>query len=124
MKNPRYDDLGQRVTDCCGTYSTYVDVTLCCKSCYQEVNIGQGDGTEFREGVTEDEYFAAHFAAEDQRIVAQKNRWLTHLELGRPSHFRHQDALKRAQVASGDAAVQAVNEALRLDRIGLDLEEE
>jgi len=58
MSSPRYDELGQRVTDCCGAYSTYVEATLCCKRCYQEVPTGQGDGYEFKKGITEDEYFA------------------------------------------------------------------
>ncbi len=45
----RYDDDGQRTTDCCGSYSTYcgdgrgADV-LCCKNCYEGVPGGQGDG--------------------------------------------------------------------------------
>jgi len=60
----RYDKLGQRMTDCCGCYSTYHDDTLICKRCYNEVDFGEGDGTEFRPGVTADEYFEAHFAAE------------------------------------------------------------
>tara|TARA_R110002020_G_scaffold111964_2_gene258121 strand:- start:671 stop:871 length:201 start_codon:yes stop_codon:yes gene_type:complete len=64
MKTPRYDDLGQRVTDCCGTYSTYFDATLVCKKCYHAVPIGQGDGNEFKEGVTADAYFAAAFSQE------------------------------------------------------------
>ena len=37
----------QRVTDCCGAYSTYHDQTLCCKRCWNEVEIGEGDGNEF-----------------------------------------------------------------------------
>ncbi len=64
----RYDDLGQRTTDCCGCYSTYMDDgqggdVLCCKACYNEVDVGQGDGTEFKAGVTEASYwkgFADH----------------------------------------------------------------
>ena len=44
----RYDKDGQRVTSCCGSYSTYHDETLCCKSCYNEVDFGEGDGSEFR----------------------------------------------------------------------------
>lgn len=39
-------DDGQRLTDCCGTYSTYCEETLCCKACYHEVDVGQGDGSE------------------------------------------------------------------------------
>jgi hypothetical protein len=47
---PRYDRNGQRLTDCCGVYSTYSDETLCCKKCWHTVEIGQGDGSEYREG--------------------------------------------------------------------------
>lgn len=50
-KTYRYDELGTRVTDCCGAFSTFMDdggggETLCCKRCYSEVPDGQGDGTE------------------------------------------------------------------------------
>lgn len=45
----RYDsESGIRVTDCCGTYSTYMGDTLCCKACCHEVSSGQGDGSEYR----------------------------------------------------------------------------
>jgi len=37
----------QRLTDCCGTMSTYSDDALCCKKCWAEVDFGQGDGGEF-----------------------------------------------------------------------------
>lgn len=66
----RYDEHGQRVTDCCGTYSTYMDdgsgedMVLCCKRCYQEVGFGEGDGEEFRPGVEPSDYYAAMFATE------------------------------------------------------------
>ncbi len=42
----RYDDDGMRLTDCCGAHSTYSqsDATLCCKACWHEVSIGEGDG--------------------------------------------------------------------------------
>ena len=46
----KYDEHGCRLTDCCGTYSTYMDdehdVVLCCKKCYEQVPLGQGDGSE------------------------------------------------------------------------------
>ena len=64
----RYDDLGQRVTGCCGCYSTYMEIDaqgtqgLCCKVCYERVGPGEGDGTEFREGVTADAYYKEAFA--------------------------------------------------------------
>jgi hypothetical protein len=43
----RYDEHGMRLTNCCGAHSTYVDEVLCCKICYEETPIGQGDGNEF-----------------------------------------------------------------------------
>jgi len=53
-----YDTHGQRLTNCCGCYSTYCDEDLCCKRCYGTVSDGQGDGTEYKvkhtEGDTED----------------------------------------------------------------------
>ena len=55
----RYDEGGQRLTTCCGCYSTYYDADLVCKSCYHIVPHGEGDGTEFREGVTVDSYWEA-----------------------------------------------------------------
>ena len=43
----KYDEHGCRLTDCCGTYSTYMDGdVLCCKKCYEQVPLGQGDGSE------------------------------------------------------------------------------
>jgi len=68
----RYDAGGQRVTSCCGCYSTYCDAVLCCKNCYNEVEIGEGDGSEFRFGVDEDLYYSDVFAAEElaaERLV-------------------------------------------------------
>ncbi len=66
----RFDDLGQRLTTCCAAYSTYMDASsdpafdqvLCCKACYNEVPIGEGDGTEFAPGVDADTYFRVSFA--------------------------------------------------------------
>lgn len=59
----KFDSLGQRLTDCCGTYSTYADdgmggdmVVLVCRACYGLVEDGEGDGTEFREGVSARDY--------------------------------------------------------------------
>ena len=43
----RYDEGGQRLTTCCGCYSTYYDADLVCKSCYHIVPDGEGDGTDF-----------------------------------------------------------------------------
>lgn len=44
----KYNEDGERLTDCCGAMSTYCDGVLVCKACYNEVPIGQGDGTETR----------------------------------------------------------------------------
>jgi hypothetical protein len=35
-----------RVTDCCGGWSTYMEDILCCKTCYEPVGVGQGDGSD------------------------------------------------------------------------------
>jgi len=46
----QYDEDDMRLTDCCGSHSTYDENgTLYCKTCYAEVEIGQGDGAEYRE---------------------------------------------------------------------------
>jgi len=41
-------NLGGRLTDCCESFSTIDDPEfgLYCKSCYKEVNWGEGDGSE------------------------------------------------------------------------------
>ena len=70
----RYDKGGQRVTSCCGSYSTYHDETLCCKACYNEVDFGEGDGSEFRAGVNEDLYYKNVFAAEE--VEAERRAFL------------------------------------------------
>lgn len=49
----KYHGDGTRLTDCCGARSTYCDDVLCCKVCYHEVPIGQGDGSEVRDGRVE-----------------------------------------------------------------------
>ena len=41
--------FGMRLTDCCAAHSTYHDTTLCCKVCWQEVELGEGDGSEYKE---------------------------------------------------------------------------
>ena len=38
-----------KLTNCCKAYSTYHDETLICKSCYNEVEVGEGDGTEIEQ---------------------------------------------------------------------------
>ena len=70
MGTPRYDDLGQRMTDCCGTHSIYHDgyrhladynsdgPTLVCERCYKVVPVGQGDGNEFTNKEKEHEHEA------------------------------------------------------------------
>lgn len=50
----RYAEDGQLLTSCCGCYSTYMERTdgreaLCCKACYREVPLGEGDGSVFKE---------------------------------------------------------------------------
>ena len=43
----KYDENGSRLTDCCGSYSTYdCEGNLECKSCFGRVAIGEGDGSE------------------------------------------------------------------------------
>lgn len=42
----KYASDGTRLTDCCGSYSTFHGVMLCCKVCWREVPPGQGDGSE------------------------------------------------------------------------------
>lgn len=42
----KYDKDGIRLTNCCGSYSTFMEDTLCCKTCFREVPCGQGDGSE------------------------------------------------------------------------------
>lgn len=37
------------LTNCCNSYSTYHDETLCCKVCWGEVKVGEGDGTKYNE---------------------------------------------------------------------------
>jgi hypothetical protein len=46
MMAKRYNEDGVRLTDCCGSMSTYSDGTLCCKRCWREVGFGEGDGNE------------------------------------------------------------------------------
>ena len=71
----RYDKGGQRVTSCCGSYSTYMDdgynglTMLCCKKCYNEVDFGEGDGSEFRDGVDVDEYYRIEHERDKQRVA-------------------------------------------------------
>lgn len=71
----RYDDLGQRVTDCCGCYSTFCEGesgdcdVLCCKKCYHEVEFGEGDGSEFAEGVDPDEYYKEQHRRDEARTA-------------------------------------------------------
>ena len=43
---------GMRLTTCCAAHSTYMDdgiggEVLCCKACYHEVEVGEGDGCEY-----------------------------------------------------------------------------
>ena len=66
----RYDETGQRLTDCCEAYSTYMDgELLCCKKCYREVELGQGDGSEYRP-MTPTQIFAFPSAAARAAFIA------------------------------------------------------
>lgn len=63
MAKKQYDKDGQRLTDCCGCYSTYMCGAnpnacdeLSCKKCYRRVPHGQGDGSEYRDEVTSIQY--------------------------------------------------------------------
>lgn len=51
MMAKNYTPDGMRLTDCCGAFSTFSDVTLCCKVCWEPVPWGQGDGTEYLTGL-------------------------------------------------------------------------
>ena len=51
MKNDtmiHYDENGMRLTDCCAAHSTFCDGAQCCKVCFEEVEVGEGDGSEYR----------------------------------------------------------------------------
>tara|TARA_R110000823_G_scaffold4025_1_gene15126 strand:- start:731 stop:979 length:249 start_codon:yes stop_codon:yes gene_type:complete len=63
----KYDDHGQRMTDCCGAFATYGpdvnldnldSVPLKCVDCGRLTTKGEGDSTEFRDGITHDIWFA------------------------------------------------------------------
>lgn len=45
MPSSNYAEDGTRLTDCCAAYSTFHDDVLCCKVCWNEVSVGEGDGT-------------------------------------------------------------------------------
>ncbi len=47
----KYDEDGMRLTDCCGCCSTYCLDTgeLVCKKCFEVVEFGEGDGSEYKE---------------------------------------------------------------------------
>ncbi len=36
--------MNEQLTKCCGAYSTYFDDELVCKVCFENVEIGEGDG--------------------------------------------------------------------------------
>ena len=51
-KNYEKEYPHMRLTDCCSSWSTYMDDgtgldVLSCKKCYEEVEVGEGDGNEF-----------------------------------------------------------------------------
>lgn len=43
---------GMRLTDCCGAFSTFSETTLVCKGCWEPVGMGQGDGSEYKVGLS------------------------------------------------------------------------
>ena len=47
----KYDEDGMRLTDCCGCCSTFCLDTgdLVCKNCFEPVEFGEGDGSEYKE---------------------------------------------------------------------------
>jgi len=64
---PKYDPYGQRMTDCCGGFSTYGpdvnldnldSVPLKCAVCGRLTTKGEGDQTEFEDGVTPEIWLA------------------------------------------------------------------
>lgn len=53
MVDPNNEDYLQVMTPCCGSYSTYSEEGyLVCRNCYQEVRMGEGDGSMY---LTEEE---------------------------------------------------------------------
>lgn len=46
-------DFGCRLTDCCGAYSNFDQDSgeLCCKACWNVVDFGEGDGSEYKPGL-------------------------------------------------------------------------
>jgi hypothetical protein len=63
-----YDKYGQRLTDCCSAYATYGDnvtlsnmhkVRLMCSTCGKPTKAGEGDQTQFRDGVSRSQWIAA-----------------------------------------------------------------
>ena len=51
-KNYEKEYPHMRLTDCCSSWSSYMDDgtgvdVLSCKKCYEEVEVGEGDGNEF-----------------------------------------------------------------------------
>ena len=66
----RFDAHGQRLTDCCAAFATYGEVSLsnldtallrCCE-CGHLTTAGEGDGTEYLPGVTQEAWLAALLA--------------------------------------------------------------
>jgi len=45
-----YNEDEMRATDCCGSHSTHVENgSLCCKTCWEEVSVGEGDGCDYQQ---------------------------------------------------------------------------
>lgn len=46
----KYNEEGMRLTDCCGAWSSYDENgELYCKACFNLVEPGEGDGSEYEE---------------------------------------------------------------------------
>ena len=58
-REKRYDRGGMRTTNCCGRYSTICQDShiLYCKKCGEEVEWGEGDGSEFHPDASKEEYW-------------------------------------------------------------------
>jgi hypothetical protein len=59
--------LGGRLTDCCECFSSIDDGPLYCKKCYEEVEMGEGDGSE---NLTHGRTVKWHFDSANKQVVA------------------------------------------------------
>ncbi len=67
-----------KLTNCCGSYSTYYEDILCCKTCYKEVSEGEGDGTKYDECYDcLDEYETKLVKVKDKNFCEDCLEWRT-----------------------------------------------